>query len=251
ALYRSGRQAEALDAYRRVRFSLAEELGIEPGEELQRLHQDILTRHPRLDLGCPESRPAAEPDRVEIVTAPRQLPADTGDFVGRTRELAELRDVLLADGTDTQAAAAPRVAAISGQAGVGKTSLAVRVAHEVSAAFGDGQLFADLGGFRDPDEGAHEVMARFLRALGVAGQTIPESPGERGEMYRSRLAGARVLIVLDNAATERQVRKLSPGSGSCVVLVTSRLRLTGLAGARQFDIGVLDEATSVAFLARV
>ncbi|MFE0174007.1 BTAD domain-containing putative transcriptional regulator [Streptomyces sp. NPDC059002] len=253
ALYRSGRQAEALETYQKVRATFAAELGIEPGEELRRLHHDILARHARLDLAAQEAEHAGEraPGPVEIVTMPRQLPAGIHDFVGRARELARIRCALLPDQGDATGAPAPRVMAISGQAGAGKSTLAVRAAHEVSEAFQDGQLYADLGGFRDPARSAHEVMGGFLRALGVAAHVIPDDARERTELYRSRLAAARVLVVIDNAVSEQQVMALSPGSGRCAVIATSRSRFTGLPGAHQLDLCVLGRKESEEFLTRV
>ncbi|ATL31035.1 AfsR/SARP family transcriptional regulator [Streptomyces formicae] len=254
ALYRSGRQAEALETYQRVRATFAAELGIEPGEELRRLHHDILAGHARLDLVTQQAERAGNraPGPVEIVSTPRQLPGGIHDFVGRTRELARIRAALLPDQEGADGAPAPpRVMAISGQAGAGKSTLAVRAAHEVSEVFGDGQLYADLGGFRDPARSAHEVMGGFLRALGVAAHVIPDDARERTELYRSRLAAARVLIVIDNAVSEQQVTRLSPGSGRCAVIATSRSRLTGLPGAHQLDLCVLGRKESEEFLTRI
>ncbi|MFC4029971.1 BTAD domain-containing putative transcriptional regulator [Streptomyces polygonati] len=258
ALYRSGRQVDALDSYRRVRTRFIDELGIEPSEELQRLHHDILTRDSRLDppAPLPQDR-SARPERVALVMVPRQLPADLPDFTGRRPELSQIRDFLLAghDGADGSQGpddrSGPRTVAISGQGGVGKTSLAVRAAHEASAAYPDGQLFADLGDFPDLAESAHEVRARFLRALGMSGAGIPDDLEERAELYRSRLARARALIVLDNAASEKQVAALSPGCGGCAVITTSRSRATGLPGACQLDLDVFDLARSTELLTMI
>jgi tetratricopeptide (TPR) repeat protein/transcriptional regulator with XRE-family HTH domain len=189
------------------------------------------------------------------VVVPRELPADVGAFTGRTVELAEL-DLLGPDapGQGARGAAAPVViAVVSGTAGVGKTALAVRWAHRVQQAFPDGQLYANLRGY-DPDQpvGAGEVLAAFLRALGVAGSDIPLGEAERAARYRSLVAGRRLLVVLDNAGTEEQVRPLLPGSGSVLVVVTSRDALAGLValdGAHRVDLNLLPEADAVALLA--
>ncbi|MGY0234313.1 BTAD domain-containing putative transcriptional regulator [Longispora urticae] len=241
ALYRTGRPAEALEAFRRARAVFVEELGIEPGEELRRLEHAVLSADPALD---PPSAPRA------VVTAPagtpRQLPSDTADFVGRSRSAALAADVL--SGAD---APAVPVLAITGPGGVGKSALAVHLAHRASADFPDGQLYADLRGVCSPPVGPAEILARFLRALGVAGTAIPDGLAERAELYRTRVAGRRMLIVLDDAATEEQVRPLLPGSAGAAVVVTARGRLSGLAGARHLALGVLDRDTALGLLARI
>src|SRR5215472_6158356 len=185
---------------------------------------------------------------------PRQLPADVGAFTGRTVELAEL-DWLLPDaaaGPVTDAVGPVVISAVSGTAGVGKTALAVRWAHRAAAHFPDGQLYVNLRGY-DPDQpvSAGEALAGFLRALGVAGQDIPPGEAERAARYRSLVAGRRLLVVLDNAATVEQVRPLLPGSPSAMVVVTSRDSLAGLVardGARRLDLGLLPAADAVALL---
>lgn len=261
ALYRSGRQAEALDAYRGVRARFVKELGIEPGPELRRLHHDMLARPSRLDPPRTAPQGTVPPDLAGVGPVPRQLQADLPDFTGRQEELARIRDFLLAGrradaggdrargGPDGRSAA--RTVAVSGQAGVGKTSLAVHAAYEVSAAYPDGQLFADMGRFADPAHGAHEVRGGFLRALGVSGQHIPDDPEERAKLYRTRLASARALIVLDNAANERQVACLSPSGSGCAVITTSRRRATGLPGACQVDLDVMDPVRSAELLTHI
>ncbi|MFI0723587.1 AfsR/SARP family transcriptional regulator [Streptomyces sp. NPDC021224] len=256
ALYRSGRQAEALDCYRRVRARFVRELGIEPSPELRRLHHDMLARAARLDPPRTAPERAVPPGLAAVAPVPRQLQADLPDFTGRRAELARIRDFLLAgrraDAGDDGApgadgGSAARTVAVSGQPGVGKTSLAVHAAYQVAAAYPDGQLFADMGRFADPAQGAHEVRGGFLRALGVSGQHIPDDPDERAKLYRTRLASARALIVLDNA-NERQVACLSPSGSGCAVITTSRRRATGLPGACQVDLDVLDPARSAELL---
>ena len=184
---------------------------------------------------------------------PRELPADVGAFTGRVVELAEL-DLLLPGDTGRQGGSAGPVviSAVSGTAGVGKTALAVRWAHRVAEAFPDGQLYVNLRGY-DPDQPVTpgEALAGFLRALGVPDQGIPLEVAERAARYRSLLAGKRLLVVLDNAATEEQVRPLLPGSGSVMVVVTSRDGLAGLVardGARRLDLDLLPLPEAVALL---
>jgi len=185
---------------------------------------------------------------------PQELPADVGGFTGRAIELAEL-GLLLPGATPDQGdgVAGPVViSAVSGTAGVGKTALAVRWAHLVQARFPDGQLYVNLRGY-DPDRpvSAGEALAGFLRALGLAGPDIPLEEAERAARFRSLTAGKRLLVVLDNAATEEQVRPLLPGSGSVMVVVTSRDSLAGLVardGARRLDLDLLPESDAVALL---
>ena len=188
------------------------------------------------------------------VPVPRELPADVGGFAGRAVELAEL-DLLLPDAIQDKSggSAVPVViSAVSGTAGVGKTALAVRWAHRVAAAFPDGQLYVNLRGY-DPDRpvSAAEALAGFLRALGVAGQDVPLEEAERAARYRSLVAGRRLLVVLDNAASVEQVRPLLPGTGSVMVVVTSRDSLAGLVardGARRLDLDLLPAADAVVLL---
>ncbi|MBA2471488.1 MAG: AAA family ATPase [Pseudonocardiales bacterium] len=233
ALYQAGRQAEALEVYHRTRNALVEQLGLEPGNELQRLEHAILTGDPM--LGAPTT---------PFIT-PAQLPADITDFTGRRAQLATVAHL---------AAAADRVAtvlvAITGKAGVGKTTLAVRAAHRLRAHYPDGQLFVDLRGQTHPLTPA-DVLARFLRSLGVDRMAVPDDAEERAALYRSRLADRRLLIVLDNAECEAQLRPLLPGTPGCAVLVTSRTRLAGLTGARLVDLDIFEADQAVELLARL
>jgi len=184
---------------------------------------------------------------------PRELPADVGAFTGRAVELAEL-DLLLPDAAGRRDGVTGPVviSAVSGTAGVGKTALAVRWAHRVAEVFPDGQLYVNLRGY-DPDQPMTpgEALAGFLRALGVADQDMPLEVADRAARYRSLVAGRRVLAVLDNAAAEEQVRPLLPGSGSVMVVVTSRDALAGLVardGARRLDLDLLPPGEAVALL---
>ncbi len=181
--------------------------------------------------------------RSAIPAVPLLLPADIADFTGRESVVEQLSRRLIPD----PAAPVP-VVVISGQGGVGKTTLAVHVAHQVADRFPDGQLYATLGGAsRHPLDPA-KALERFLRALGVPDAAIPETLEERAELYRARLAERRVLVVLDDAAAEDQVRPLLPGSGTGALLVTARRRLTSLPGAHRVDLGVLDVASGLALV---
>jgi DNA-binding SARP family transcriptional activator/tetratricopeptide (TPR) repeat protein len=250
ALQRVGDVAGALSIYAEARTVLVDRLGIEPGRELQQLHRSILDgaqMEPSRSVAAADPRPVAEAPRVTDLrpaAKPAELPADLVDFVGRAEESEQAIAVLAASGTGVP------VCCVVGQAGVGKTSLAVHVAHRVRAAYPDGQLFVDLRGADTHPLSSAEVLARFLRALGVPGQVVPHEVDERAALYRSLLADRRLLVVLDNAADEEQIRPLLPGTPSCAVLVTSRYRLTGLAGAGSVNLSVLRADGALALLDR-
>jgi hypothetical protein len=251
ALYRDSRQAEALAAYQDARNVLVEELGAEPGPELQELHQQILAGDPALVRPGPGASAPTGP-------VPRELPSDVAAFTGRARELAELDQILLGGHADPARDAKPATAvisAVSGTAGVGKTALAIHWAHHAAQKFPGGQLYVNLRGY-DPGQpvSAAGALAGFLRALGVPGPDIPAEQTERAARYRSLLAGKQILVVLDNASTVEQVRPLLPGTPGCAVLVTSRDSLAGLVardGAVRLDLDLLPLADAVALLAEL
>jgi DNA-binding SARP family transcriptional activator/tetratricopeptide (TPR) repeat protein len=236
ALYRSGRTADALEVFRQTRRTLVDELGIEPGAELRELERAILVGDPGL-----APPPAAAP---VVAPVPRQLPAAITNLAGRDELVRRLTELL----TPVPAPQAVRVIVVTGPAGVGKSAFAIHLAHQISARFPDGQLFAQLRGADPPLTGIGRVLGRFLRELGVPGAAVPAALEDRMTAFRSLVAGRRMLVLLDDAATEEQVAGLLPGTAGHLVGVTSRRRLTGLAGARHIEVGVLDEATSVELL---
>ncbi|MFI0405628.1 AfsR/SARP family transcriptional regulator [Actinomadura sp. 3N508] len=285
ALYRSGRQAEALRAFQNVRGVLIEQLGIEPGEELQHLHQRILTRdavlspsptspaptspEPSLSSAspAPSSPPASpapgptsasstpvessassapEPSPASSSTCAHFLPRDITDFTGRSAELDRLFSVLPADGKGTEAVV---IGAIDGMAGIGKTALAVHAAHRMADRYPDAQLFVDLHAHSPEQEpiSAAAALDTLLRAVGVPSEMIPGGAEERAALWRARLAGRRAVVVLDDAASAAQVRPLLPGAPGCVVLITSRRRLADLENAHALSLDVLspDEAAAL------
>jgi DNA-binding SARP family transcriptional activator/Tfp pilus assembly protein PilF len=246
ALQRSGRPAEALEVYAQVREVIAEQLGADPGPDLQQLHQRILAgdRAPGGQLppgeGPAEMRePAADVHAQPGV--PRQLPAGVRHFVGRAEEMERLSGLL---GEPSGAGGAVVISAIGGTAGIGKTALAVHWAHQHAGKFPDGQLYVNLRGF-DPSgrpTSAAAAVRGFLGALAVPPASVPDDLDAQVALYRSLLADRRMLIVLDNARDADQVRILLPGTPSCPVLVTSRNQLAGLVaadGAIPLTLGLL------------
>ncbi len=231
ALYGAGRQAEALATYQRLRGRLAEDLGIAPAPALRQLEVAILRQDPDL---VPQPRAitvsAPTPDRA----VPAQLPLAAQAFVSRTAEITRLDAILdkLAEADPTHPAAVV-ISAVSGTAGIGKTTLAVHWAHRIAARFPDGQLYVNLRGF-DPAASVLDpatAIRSFLDAFGIPAQQIPADLDTQASLYRSTLAGKRVLVLLDNARDVEQIRPLLPGSPGCLVLITSRNRLTPLVAA--------------------
>jgi DNA-binding SARP family transcriptional activator len=258
ALCATGRRSDALDHYAKIRRRLVDELGADPGPELRAVHEAILR-----DDGVKRQATNAAPGGRAPHRSPAQLPADVAAFTGRRTELARLDAVLIGDAapvgnpstTDEIApshSTAPAIAAVCGPPGVGKTALAIHWARAARGRFPDGQLYVNLRGY-DPEEPltASDALASLLIALGVPGADIPLTLADRAARYRTELNGQRMLIVLDNASTEEQVRPLLPGDTSAAVLVTSRDRLAGLIavnGAQGIDLDLLPPADCIALL---
>ena len=296
ALDRAGRHAEALAAYGEARQVIADELGVDPGPELQRLYQELLTADLITQRELPAGPPPAPPppptapppvaarDRGHRPAAPArgghrpgpaadgprrpaeggrrrgphapgsrrvpaQLPADVGDFTGRALHLERLCSLV----TEARRKDSPAVtvAVVAGAPGLGKTALAIHAAHALRPDFPDGQLYVSLLGGRHQPVPADEVLARFLRDLGVDGSRVPADAEERAALYRTRLAERQILIALDDARDAAQVRPLLPGTGSCAVIITSRQRLSALAGSRLIDLDVLGDDEAAELFTRV
>jgi DNA-binding SARP family transcriptional activator/tetratricopeptide (TPR) repeat protein len=272
ALYRCDRQADALAVYQRARRLLVEQLGVEPNSRLQELQKRVLTADSTLSnypaaadqptIGAPSAliaTPAADASALGVQCAelirpeaePRQLPTAAQSFVGRVAELAALTKLAdhSADSTGTG------LILVTGTAGVGKTALAVRWAHEAAHRFPDGQLYVNLHGF-GPSRVAitpRHAIRRFLVALGVPADRMPLTLEGCEDLYRSLLADKRMLVMLDNARDVTQVRPLLPGGRHCVVIVTSRSQLAGLVaaeGALPLSLDVLSKAQARELLVR-
>lgn len=248
ALYEAGRGSEALECFAETRKRLADELGTDPGTELRQLHQAILQGAPR-PAEPTDPPPSARPRSAPMLA---HLPLDVPAFTGRQEELAQL-DKILADDIGSPTVAV--ISTLSGTAGVGKTAVAVHWGHRVADWFEDGQIYVNLHGFEPsrPPVTPAEALPRLLEALGVLPQHMPVSPEAQAGLYRSMLAGRRMLVVLDNARDAEQVRAFLPGSPGCFTLVTSRNRLSGLIaleGARSLVLDVLPAAECRRLLAR-
>jgi hypothetical protein len=258
AYCRAGRPAEALGAFARAREVLAEELGAAPGPGLQELHQRVLnedadlrptrpmakwTARPAPNRPLDTPRPAGDP-----MARPAQLPAALADFTGRSRDVAWLVGLLASAG---ERWGVVPTGVVTGLGGIGKTSLAIHAAHQVSERFPDGQLFVRLCTPSGCPVAVGEALGGFLRALGVNARRLPEREAELAAMLRSVLAGRRVLVVLDDAQDGQQVAPLLPGTAGCAAIVTSRGPLAGLSGAQARGLGPLTDAESAAMLAGI
>ncbi|MFI9079472.1 BTAD domain-containing putative transcriptional regulator [Streptomyces sioyaensis] len=244
ALYRSGRQAEALAVYADTRRLLADELGVDPCASLSDLHQRILRADIELDAPPVTSDGPGATDQV--IVRPQQLPATVADFTGRTTFVSELGAQLA-----TAEGSVMAVSALTGIGGVGKTTLAVHVAHAAREHFPDGQLYVDLQGAGQTPSEPEAVLGAFLRSLGTPDSSIPDGMEERSALYRSTLAGRRVLALLDNARDAAQIRPLLPGTEGCAALITSRARMIDLAGAHLIDLDVMSPEEAMNLFTRI
>ncbi|MGH3758603.1 BTAD domain-containing putative transcriptional regulator [Actinophytocola sp.] len=249
ALYRSGRRAEALGVYQRIRTALVDELGLDPAAELQRLHQLILEADPELDL--PDA-PAAQPmsrQRFQTVhtgaPAPAQLPAEIPDFVGRAPEIDRFTQLLT--GPDVQGL---RVINVIGRPGIGKSAFVAKAARGVREHFPDGQLHVDLTGEDGAPVASRQVLGGMLRALGADEADIPNSAAEAALTFRSWTADRRLLVVLDKAHSADPLRHLFPSGSACALVVVSRTPIDALPGAVRLRLPVLSVADSTRLLAQ-
>ncbi|MEV8388625.1 MULTISPECIES: AfsR/SARP family transcriptional regulator [unclassified Streptomyces] len=255
ALYRCGQQAVALAVYRKARARFVDELGVEPGQDLKDLELAILNGAASLAASATEgplpAPPAPEHQATEGPgpTVPRQLPADLADFTGRQSLLHDITHHLTLP-EDGRIPSSVRMVGITGMGGVGKSALAVRAAHQLAEAFQDGQLYLDFHD-RPTDSSPSWALEWLLRALGVPSGALPDSQAERVTLYRSRMAGKRILLLLDGVSDTATVRLLTPGSPTCVVVATSRQRLAGLSGLHGVEVDVLDEDESLALLCEI
>src|SRR6185437_2748391 len=266
ALDGAGRHAEALEAYGQARDAISGQLGVDPGAELRQLHADLLAKDtapagvitvsipggatPPLLGGLPAPPDPPGPTRrgrPAPALRPAQLPADIADFTGRDEQVKRLSDLLSGTGA-TGDPGAVRIAVVAGSGGLGKTSLAV---HRVRRRFPDGQLYVDLLGATAAPLLPGDVLARFLRDLGVDGRDVPVDEDERAARYRTTLARRRMLVVLDNARDAAQVRPLLPGSALSAVLVTTRSRMPDLASTKLVDLNVLDDDEALKLFVKV
>jgi DNA-binding SARP family transcriptional activator len=262
ALAAVGRQADAFDAYSSIRTRLADELGMDPGRDLQIAHQRVLLHDFHQAQAAMSSSPKVlspesivggttqGPPRFASVASPSQLPNDLPDFTGRKEELDAILAYVAADRQTLKASGSAPMWAVTGPGGIGKTALVVHAAHLLREAFPDGQLFVDLRGVDSKPALPTEVLARFLRSLGVPNTTIPEDASERAALYRSALSSRRMLIVLDNAQNGSQLLPILPGSPGCAVLATSRVTLSDVDGMRVLRLGVLTEKDAAMLLDR-
>ncbi len=239
-----GRRAEALEQYETVRSRLAEDLGADPGPELQAVHADLLA-------GRTPATARHEDRAAERWPVPQQLPIDTDGFTGRDAALRWFDGWI--DEREHSLRRPVAIAAIAGAAGIGKSALAVHAAHRHVARFPDGQLYVDLQAATAGVQPVTplDVLGRFLRALGMDARVIPTELDEASAAFRSRVADRRLLVVLDNAADAAQVRPLLPAGPGCAVLLTSRAVLSGIDGARHLRLDALAPSEATELLGRL
>jgi DNA-binding SARP family transcriptional activator len=238
-LQHSGRRAEALEAYRQLRNTLVTELGIEPSTGLREIQRTLLA-------GDPVAVSAAIPAQRGSLVRPAQLPPAAFDFVGRLDKLDDIE--AWATGASGSSA---KLLSITGMACVGKTALAIRAAHRIRSHFPDGQFYTDLHGSEDEPADPRAVLGGCLRAIGLSEKQIPDSLAERSQLFRSWTAERRVLVVLDDALTYRQVEAILPGGAGCCVLITSRSLLPGLPGATAVELRAPEVDDCISLLVEV
>jgi DNA-binding SARP family transcriptional activator/tetratricopeptide (TPR) repeat protein len=271
ALYRSGRQADALGVYRGLQLQLAEQLGIDVSHEVQALYADLLRHEAKLSFHTGSGRDAnrpAEPPRESDSPVPvagpapsadtrsthttskrlNLLPHDTREFVGRAAEIEYLLNECTAN-----TGAYLTVCVLDGMGGVGKTALAVHVAHRITHLYPDGAYFIDLHGFSSgmAPRTPMQALDMLLRDSGVRDELIPADLESKSRLWRSRTSGDRVLIVLDNALDSSQIRPILPGSPTALVIVTSRRRLAAIEGAVPLSLDILPPEDAAQLFARI